>query len=73
MCVYPVGLRQIYNNTREEDYVSQPWPAQTVLDAGVPFYLLLESYDSLQMIENAAIGGVDNATRYVISVSVSQY
>lgn len=57
------GLRQIYNNTRDEGHVSQPWPAQTVLDVGVPFYLLLESYDSLQMIENAAIGGVDNATR----------
>lgn len=58
------GLRQVYNQTRQEDdHASQPWPAQAILDAGVPFYMLLESLDSLEMNSFSAAGGVDNATQ----------
>lgn len=67
------GLRQIYNNTREEGYVSQSWPAQTVVDVGVPFYTLLESYESLQINENDSVnGGVDIATRLHRLASISE-
>lgn len=49
---------------RGDDHISQPWPSQAVLDVGVPFDMLLESYDSLQMNDtNVAVGGVDTATR----------
>jgi len=54
------GLRQMYNSTRGEDHVSQPWPVQTVLDAGVPFYTLFDSYHSFHIVENQSNGGVDN-------------
>lgn len=61
---YVLGLRQVYNQTRQEDdHASQPWPAQAILDAGVPFYMLLESLDSLEMNSFSAAGGVDNATQ----------
>jgi hypothetical protein len=56
------GLRQTFDGTREENYVSKPWPAHTVLDVSVPFSMLIESY-SLQMEENAATIGVDITTR----------
>ena len=62
-CVRTSGLRQIYDSTREGS-VPHPWPARAVLDAGVQFDALFESYDSLQMSENnAAVGGVDVATQ----------
>lgn len=57
-----LGLRQTFDETREEDHFLQPWPAQTVLDVGVPFSILLESY-SLQMNEDTATGGIDITTR----------
>merc|ERR1712194_798917 len=43
-----------------KDLVSQPWPVQTMLDAGVPFHVLFDSYNSFQMVGNGGIGGVDN-------------
>lgn len=57
----------MYDETRKDDSSSQPWPAQTLLDVGVPYNALLESYDSLQAQDRAVVGGVDVATRYVMS------
>ncbi len=57
----------MYDETRKDDSSSQPWPAQTLLDVGVPYIALLESYDSLQAQDRAVVGGVDVATRYVMS------
>ena len=54
-----LGLRQVHDSTHRGDYVSQPWPAQTVLDAGVPFLMLFDSYSSL-IVENKATGDVDS-------------
>jgi hypothetical protein len=58
---YP-GLRQTFDETREGDHLSQPWPAQTMLDVGVPFFMLHDSY-SLQMNEYTATVGVGITTR----------
>mmetsp|Transcript_2210 Transcript_2210/g.3421 ORF Transcript_2210/g.3421 Transcript_2210/m.3421 type:complete len:161 (+) Transcript_2210:3-485(+) len=66
------GLRQVYDSTREEGHVSLLWPAQTMLDVDVSFYALFESYDSLQQVENAAIGGVDIATQLPWISSMSE-
>lgn len=63
-----VGLRQTYDQARGEDHSSLPWPAQTVLDVGVPFYLLLATYDS-QLLENSSVG-IDTTMRWVMVVSV---
>ena len=57
-----VGLRQTYDQFRGEDHTSFPWPAQTVLEVGVPFYLLLGSYDTL-LHDTTSIGGIDNTMR----------
>lgn len=57
------GLREAYDSAREGDDASQPWPAQTVLGVGVPFPTLMESYDSLLMMDDTAVGGVDATTR----------
>ena len=57
-----LGLRQTFDATREESYVSQPWPAHTVLGVGVPYFMLIESY-SLQIEDNTATVGVDITTR----------
>jgi hypothetical protein len=57
-----LGLRQTFDETREGDHLSQPWPAQIMLDVGVSFFVLHDSY-SLQMNENAATGGVAITTR----------
>jgi len=66
------GLRQVYDNTREEGHVSLLWPAQTMLDVDVSFYALFESYDSLQQVENAAPGGVDITTQLPWLSSMSE-
>jgi len=65
------GLRQTFDETREGDHLSQPWPAQTMLDVGVPFFMLHDSY-SLQMNENIATGGVDITTRLHWLASISE-
>lgn len=66
------GLRQAFNKTQEVD-TAQPWPAQTVLDVGVPYNMLLESYDSLYMSENnAAAVDIDVATRLQWLASISE-
>ena len=57
----------MYDGTRKDDSSSQPWPAQTLLDVGVPYNALLESYDSLQTKDRAVVGGVYFATLYVMS------
>ncbi len=49
--------------------MSQPWPAQTMLDVGVPFFMLHDSY-SHQMNENTATGGVDITMRYVTQLFI---
>jgi hypothetical protein len=57
-----VGLRQTYDQARGVDYISLPWPAQTVLEVGVPFYLLLAFYDS-QLLESNSVGGIETTMR----------
>lgn len=64
-------LRQAFDKTREEEFTSQPWPAQTVLDAGVSFYVLLESY-SIRLVEITANGGVDITTQLHWLASISE-
>lgn len=66
-----VDLRQAFDKTREEEFTSQPWPAQTVLDAGVSFYVLLESY-SIRLVEITANGGVDITTQLHWLASISE-
>lgn len=67
------GLRQVHNQTSDEGTVSQPWPAQAILDVGnVPFFMLLESYDSLQMNGLSTAGGVDTATQLQRLASISE-
>ena len=66
-----VDLRQAFDKTREEEFTSQPWPAQTVLDAGVSFYVLLESY-SIRLVEITANGGVDITTHLHWLASISE-
>ena len=62
MIILRVGLRQTYDRARGEDNISLPWPAQTVLEVGVPFYLLLASYD-IQLLESSSVGGIDATMR----------
>merc|ERR1712060_483551 len=57
------GLRRTYDNVQEQGSASQLWPAQSVLDAGVPFYEVLTSYDSILSVEIVAVGDV--AARWV--------
>jgi len=66
-----VDLRQAFDKTREEEFTSQPWPAQTVLDAGVSFYVLLESY-SIRLVEITVNGGVDITTQLHWLASISE-
>lgn len=67
------GLRQTYISIHEEDHVSQPWPAQTVLDVGVPFHILFDTYNSFQTIGNVGMGGVDVATRLQWLSNMSEF
>lgn len=62
LITFPVGLRQTYDQARGEDHTSLPWPAQTVLEVGVPFYMLLGSYDSL-LHGNNTVAGIDTTMR----------
>lgn len=67
------GLRQVHSQTCDEGTVSQPWPALTILDVGnIPFFMLLESYDSLQMNGLSTAGGVDTATQLQRLASISE-
>ena len=61
----------MFDKTREEEFTSQPWPAQTVLDAGVSFYVLLESY-LIRFAEITANGGVDITTQLHWLASISE-
>ena len=62
-CCSHSGLRQAFRKTQDDDN-AHPWPAQAVLDVGVPFTTLIESYDSIYMRESiGSVGGVDAATR----------
>lgn len=64
-----VGLRQAYDQSRGEDHVSSPWPAQTVLEVGVPFNLLLTFYDS-RFHENNSDGGSATKMWYVVIILI---
>ena len=67
------GLRQVHSQTCDEGSVSQPWPALTILDVGnIPFFMLLESYDSLQINGLSTAGGVDTATQLQRLASISE-
>ena len=59
-------MRQVYNQTRDGDNVSQPWPAQAILDADVPFYMLLET------LEASTAVGVDTTTQLQRLGSISE-
>ncbi len=41
------GLRQAYSEIHKENKQSQSWPIETMLNVGVPFDALYQSYDSL--------------------------
>ena len=63
----------MHSQTCDVGAVSQPWPAKTILDVGnIPFFMLLESYDSLQMNGLSAAGGVDTATQLQRLASISE-
>ena len=63
----------MHSQTCDEGTVSQPWPALTILDVGnIPFFMLLESYDSLQMNGLSTAGGVDTATQLQRLASISE-
>ncbi len=52
-----------YDGVRD-DIPSQPWPIQSFIEAEIPFFVLLESYDKL-LAENSAsrLHGVNSATQ----------
>ncbi|KAL7467450.1 hypothetical protein ACHAXS_007693 [Conticribra weissflogii] len=58
------GLRMQYDGVRD-DIPSQPWPIQSFIEAEIPFFVLLESYDKL-LAENSAsrLHGVNSATQF---------
>ena len=60
------GLRHVYYQTRDGDNDSQPWPAQAILDADVPFYMLLETLDASSAV------GVDTTTQLQRLGSISE-
>lgn len=59
-------MRQVYYQTRDGDNESQPWPAQAILDADVPFYMLLETLDASTAV------GVDATTQLQRLGSISE-
>ena len=59
-------MRHVYNQTRDGDNESQPWPAQAILDADVPFYMLLETLDASAAVD------VDTATQLQRFGSISE-
>jgi len=54
------GLRQAYSETHKENKLSQPWPIETMLNVGVSFDALYQSYDSLYL---EADGDIDATIR----------
>ena len=60
------GLRHVYYQTRDGDNESQPWPSQAILDADVPFYMLLETLDASTAV------GVDTTTQLQRLGSISE-
>jgi len=49
------GLRQAYSEIHKENKLSQPWPIETMLNVGVSFDALYQSYDSLYLEVDGAI------------------
>ena len=43
------GLRQAYSEIHKEKKLSQPWPIETMVNVGVSFDALYQSYDSLYL------------------------
>ena len=41
------GLRRLHVGASDGGDRSRPWPAQSVLDAGVPYYEIMASYESI--------------------------
>jgi len=49
------GLRQAYSEMHKENKLSQSWPIETMLNVGVPFDALYQSYDSIYLEVDGAI------------------
>eukprot|EP00984_Skeletonema_dohrnii_P038704 scaffold42248_cov150-Skeletonema_dohrnii-CCMP3373.AAC.1 len=49
------GLRQAYSEMHKENKLSQSWPIETMLNVGVPFDALYQSYDSIYLDVDGAI------------------